>query len=109
MGANSSRLSLTRVSFCRYASGMEDLLIGYGYPALFVVSFLAATLLPMGSEWLLATLLVRGFDPVLSIGLATFGNTLGGLTSYAIGLWGGPLLIRRVLRMDDCHRLRAEG
>lgn len=87
---------------------MEELLVGYGYPALFVVSFLAATLLPMGSEWLLAALLIKGLDPVLSVGLATFGNTLGGLTSYAIGFWGGPLLTRRVLRMDDRARLRAE-
>ncbi|TWJ18858.1 YqaA family protein [Geobacter argillaceus] len=32
---------------------MEHLVGTYGYLALFAVSFLAATLLPLGSEWLL--------------------------------------------------------
>jgi len=87
---------------------MEELLAGYGYPALFLVSFLAATLLPLGSEWLLAALLLKGFDPIFSVALATLGNTLGGLTSYAVGLWGGSLLVRRVLGVEERARLRAE-
>jgi membrane protein YqaA with SNARE-associated domain len=87
---------------------VEETLVGYGYPALFLVSFLAATLLPLGSEWLLATLLLKGFDPVLSVALATLGNTLGAITTYGIGLWGGPVLIERVLRIDAAARQRAE-
>lgn len=53
---------------------------------LFISSFLAATLLPGGSEAVLFGVLKLHselFWPALAT--ATFGNTLGGLTSYWIG------------------------
>jgi membrane protein YqaA with SNARE-associated domain len=80
----------------------------HGYPALFLLSFLAATLLPLGSEWLLAVMIAHGFAPVGVVWIATCGNTLGALTTYAIGLWGGPLLIGRLLRITPSDQLRAE-
>lgn len=53
---------------------------------LFVSSFLAATLLPGGSELvLLAVLATESASRSAAIGVATVGNTLGALTSYAIG------------------------
>lgn len=88
---------------------MEELLLAYGFPALFLLSFLAATLLPLGSEWMLALLLLKGFDPAASVALATLGNTLGALTTYAVGLWGGPFLVGRVLRVDAAAVKRAES
>lgn len=87
---------------------METWLLTHGYPALFLLSFLAATLVPLGSEWLLAALLLQGFDPTWAVGVATLGNTLGSLTTYAIGLWGGPFLIDRLLRIRADERCRAE-
>jgi membrane protein YqaA with SNARE-associated domain len=87
---------------------MEELLINHGYPALFLLSFFASTLLPLGSEWLLVTMLLKGFDPIPSVALATLGNTLGALTTYGIGIWGGPVLIGRLLRIDEAARQRAE-
>ena len=80
----------------------------YGLLALFVVSFLASTVLPLGSEWLLAALLLKGYEPVLSVAVATAGNTLGALTTYAIGIYGGGFLIRKVLKMDDEARERTQ-
>jgi membrane protein YqaA with SNARE-associated domain len=57
-----------------------------GLGALFVSSFLAATLLPGGSEVVLAALLANGTVSLLpALGVATAGNTLGGLSSYLIG------------------------
>lgn len=53
---------------------------------LFASSFLAATLLPGGSEFVLAGVLhfnPRQYWPALAI--ATLGNTLGGMSSYLIG------------------------
>lgn len=85
----------------------EQWLLEHGVLALFLLSFLAATLLPVGSEWLLAALLINGSDPALSVLVATAGNTCGALTTYAIGLWGGPWLVRRVLRIDDVTQERA--
>jgi membrane protein YqaA with SNARE-associated domain len=55
-------------------------------PSLFLSSFLAATLLPGGSELVLYALLDR--EPSLfwpALGWATLGNTLGALTSYGVG------------------------
>jgi membrane protein YqaA with SNARE-associated domain len=53
---------------------------------LFASAFLAATLLPGGSEVVLYAVLAH--DPSrlwLTLGVATLGNTLGALTSYALG------------------------
>ncbi len=87
---------------------MEEILIDHGYLALFLLSFLASTVIPLGSEWLLATLIVKGFDPAAAIGVATIGNTLGACTTYLIGLYGGDFLIRKALRIDGNSRRRAE-
>ncbi len=55
---------------------------------LFLTGFLSATLLPGGSEAVLfATLDLHKYSPVLAISIATLGNTLGGATNFAIGLW----------------------
>jgi membrane protein YqaA with SNARE-associated domain len=78
--------------------------------ALFASSFLAATLLPGGSEAVLFAVLKmhpEQFWPAL--GVATLGNTLGGLSSYLLGRlipqtkplkgldtvkrWGSPALL----------------
>ena len=54
--------------------------------ALFASSFLAATLLPGGSEAVLFGVLKLDPDLALkAIVVATLGNTLGGLSSYLIG------------------------
>ena len=55
-------------------------------PALFISSFLAATLLPGGSEAVLFG--VVKLNPQLywaALATATAGNTLGGMSSYLIG------------------------
>jgi len=71
---------------------MDDTL---GLWTLFASSFLAATLLPGGSEVVLFGLLKLNphqYWPALAV--ATFGNTLGGMSSYLIGRFipqGSPL------------------
>ena len=53
---------------------------------LFASSFLAATLLPGGSEAVLFAILQRHPEYIASaLAVATLGNTMGGLTSYLIG------------------------
>lgn len=87
---------------------MENWLLENGYPALFLLSLLASSLVPLGSEWLLAVLLVNGFDPAGVVFVATIGNTCGALTTYAVGLWGGPFLVQRVLRISPSSQHKAE-
>ena len=63
-------------------------LLDFGYLGLFVGSFLAATVVPFSADVLLVGLLIAGGSPTLTILVATLGNWLGGLTSYAIGRIG---------------------
>ena len=87
---------------------MDEFLVSDGLPALFCLSFLASTLVPLGSEWLLVALLLKGHDPLLSVTAATLGNTLGACTTYWIGLWGAPFLISHILRISGKDRQQAE-
>lgn len=80
-----------------------------GLGALFLASFLASTLLPLGSEWLLALLLTQGCPAPAAVAVATAGNTLGACTTWLIGRHGGPWLVRRVLRLDEAAQRRAEA
>ena len=86
---------------------MESTLVTAGYPALFLVSFLAATLLPLGSEWLLVLQLIAGGNLVTAVLVATAGNLLGALTTYWIGLRGSDWLTTRLLRISAEQRERA--
>jgi membrane protein YqaA with SNARE-associated domain len=88
---------------------MHDWLSGYGYLSLFMLSFLASTLLPLGSEWLLVAMLLARYEPVQAVAVATAGNYLGALTSYGIGWYGGDFLKVRVLRLDERATRRAEN
>ena len=57
-----------------------------GLAGVFVASFLAATIVPLASEAVLFAYLKLYPDQLpWALALATLGNTLGGLTSYAIG------------------------
>ncbi|MCK5782967.1 MAG: DedA family protein [Desulfobacterales bacterium] len=80
----------------------------FGYVGLFIASFLAATILPLSSEVVLAALLLNGLHPVILVGVATFGNVLGAFLNYAIGLWGGCLLVRKVLKISDDEFVKAQ-
>ena len=79
--------------------------------ALFLSSFLAATLLPGGSEVVFAGVLATGAASLWpALAVATVGNTLGGSSSYLVGRlvpdrklggralewvrhWGAPVLL----------------
>lgn len=72
---------------------MFDFSAETGFIALFVASFVAATILPGGSEVVLIGVLHQHPDKLIeAIAVATVGNTLGGVTSY----WLGRLLPNRV-------------
>lgn len=81
-----------------------------GLAGLFVASFLAATLLPGGSEAVLfAVVRLHPEQAMPAVVLATLGNTLGGMTTYWMGRalpqhlasrsqalarrWGPPVLL----------------
>ena len=67
---------------------MLEFFTEYGYIGLFLASFLAATVLPFSSEFVLTALLHLGLDVWTCIYVATLGNWLGGLTGYFLGRLG---------------------
>jgi membrane protein YqaA with SNARE-associated domain len=64
------------------------------YLTLFGWSFLAATVLPLGSEPALVVLVRQGYPVVWLVAVATLGNYLGSCTTYGIGR-GAALALRR--------------
>jgi len=65
-----------------------ELLSQLGLIGLFLGCFLAATIVPFSSDFLMVGILIAGVNPVLALIVATSGNWLGGLTTYYIGRIG---------------------
>ena len=93
--------------FLTYTVMLHDWLNQPGYASLFFMSFLASTLLPLGSEWLLVMMLAAGYDPLSVVAVATVGNYLGGVVTYLLGIAGGSWLIDKVLRVSAHQQERA--
>lgn len=74
---------------------IDPLLLAYGLPALFILSFLAATVVPLGSEAGVILLCLAGLDPTKILLTASVGNTLGAVANYLLGRWGARLWRRR--------------
>lgn len=55
------------------------------YPGLFLIAFIAATLLPAQSEAALAGAIVQGYAPWLLVAVATVGNVLGSTVNWWLG------------------------
>ncbi len=81
-----------------------------GLWGLFASAFLSATLLPGGSEVVLAYLAgANDHDPLLLLAVASAGNTLGGMSSWLIG----RLIPAGEFQRPDLHpavnRIRTHG
>ena len=88
---------------------METFLLDNGLPALFIISFLASTVLPLGSEWLFVALLLQGHELVPVLTAATIGNFLGGCTTYGIGYFGSTFVMQKILRISEQETGKAMG
>lgn len=78
----------------------------WGYAGLFLASFLAATILPFSSEAVLLGMAAVGGSLLPLFVVATAGNTLGGLTNYAIGRWLPTDRLVRWLRIEPEKSMR---
>ncbi len=62
------------------------MIILISYFQLFIISFLAATILPLSSELVLSTMLLTdSFDKYLLLFVASFGNILGSSVNWYLG------------------------
>ena len=80
---------------------------------LFAAAFLSSTLLPGGSEALLSYLSHTQSHPVwMLLSVATLGNTLGALSSYALGAlirWKFPLHPHKTSTQKAMERIHRHG
>ena len=66
------------------------------YLSLFVISFLAATILPFASELTLAGLITASnYDNLLLLTVASFGNVLGSVVNWALGFYSRNLTTKK--------------
>jgi len=86
---------------------MTELVISYGYYGMFIMGFLAATVLPLGSEWLLIILLIKGLDVYGVVLAASLGNYIGACTTYLLGYAGSEWLTDRVFKIEKEKRVRS--
>jgi len=96
-------------TFLTYTVMLHEWINQPGYAALFTLSFLASTLLPIGSEWLLIMMLAKGYPAWATIMAATGGNYLGAATTYLVGVFGGRWLIERVFRVSAEQQKKAHA
>lgn len=76
-----------------------------GLWGLFFASFLSATILPFSSEAVLGAMAMGSWSGHSLLWVASIGNTLGGLTNYAIGRW---IPQERLLKRFRIDRSKAE-
>lgn len=83
--------------FCIFVSMIEWGLIG-----LFVMCFLASTIVPFPSEATLLFFLNSGtYSPVSVLIVASLGNCLGGSTNYLLGYYGRKILAKKQLLRSE--------
>lgn len=78
-------------------------------PLLFLLAFLAATVLPLGSEWLVVIMVAGNFSPIDVTVTATLGNYLGAVTTFFLGVWGSEFCRDKLLRLSPRNLSRAEN
>ena len=67
-------------------SNINDVIILISYLQLLIISFLAATILPLSSELVLSTMLLTdSFDKYLLLVVASFGNIFGSSVNWYLG------------------------
>lgn len=75
---------------------------------LFLSAFIAATLLPVGSEVALYALLQKGFDPLVLVLVATLGNTGGAILNWLLGMYLHSLKNKRWFYFNEKQVTRAQ-
>ena len=72
------------------------------YLSLFIISFLAATILPFSSELTLAGLMATAsYDNLLLLIIASLGNVLGSVVNWILGFYSRNLSTKRWFPFKD--------
>ncbi|WP_218352312.1 YqaA family protein [Alteromonas lipotrueiana] len=79
-----------------------------GLAGMFVSAFLAATLLPLGSEAVMIALQQNDYAPLSLWVTATAGNVAGSWVNYIIGFKAGRPGLKRLLKISEQQFKQAE-
>ena len=77
-----------------------EFLIEYGLIGLFLASFLAATVVPLGSEAIFGVMIASDYNLYSVIVVASVGNWLGGMSSFYLGYIGKWEWIEKYFKVD---------
>lgn len=75
-----------------------EILESFGLVGLLIICFLASSLYPLGSEVFVLGFVSIGYSESAVWCVATLGNTLGALTTYAIGYFGNDYLLNKYFK-----------
>ena len=78
------------------------------YCSLFFTSFLASTIIPLGSEGVVVYMIMKGHNIVSVVVIASIGNYLGACTTYILGYIGRQKALEKYLKINPVEFTRAE-
>ena len=78
------------------------------YCSLFFTSFLASTIIPLGSEGVVVYMIMKGHNIVSVVVIASIGNYLGACTTYILGYIGRQKALEKYLKINPVDFARAE-
>lgn len=91
---------------------LMDYIVGffseYGYWGMGVLAFLSGSIVPITSEVLLVLFLSLGLNAVWLTLVATFGNTLGGVTCYFVGMLADKESVVKMFKITPRRMQRAD-
>lgn len=87
----------------------QELVATYGGWGLLVISFVAATLVPLSSEVAVFAALRLGMAPLEVLLFASVGNCLGVLLNYALGRWGSERFLEGRMKGRSSQRAMEWG
>lgn len=87
---------------------IESFILQFGYLGLFIVSFLAASILPLSTEIFVIIMPTMGFNIWLVGIFATLGNYVGALTMYYMGWYGTDFVLSRYVTIEQDKIDRAQ-
>jgi len=70
------------------------------YLFVFSVSFLAATIIPLGSESAVGYYIFKDYNILVIVLVASVGNYLGALTNYYVGYLGEKTILSRYIKPE---------
>ncbi len=91
-----------------WSLNMKSFIVRYGLAGILVATFLAGTLIPLGSPALVAAVAFYGMSKILLVLVATAGFTLGMMTNYGLARYlGRPYVLKRIgtKKLEDISNL----